>query len=218
MCFSATSSLMAGAFAYGVAGFVYRKQDPRLKWGAVALVGITAMQWVEGLLWMSDPSDCGTIDQLLTVVAIPLALLAQPWGPLIGSTWAVPTGPRRGLIALLGVSALVMVLGARANHQPICTAVTPEGYLNWWSPTNPPEFWLPSYSLWAMVIGAPFLLWWRPRWQAPVIVSWGWLCATLSFMYTDSAASNWCFFVSFYALFLFAYAALAGSGSRTRAT
>jgi hypothetical protein len=53
------------------------------------------------------------------------------------------------------------------------------------------------------VIGAPFLLWWRPAWQALLIVSWGWLWAIASFVFTDSAASHWCFFVVFYAAFVF---------------
>jgi len=60
--------------------------------------------------------------------------------------------------------------------------------------------------LWALIIGLRFLLWWRPFWQSVVIVFWGWLWATLSYLFTDNAASNWCFFVSFYALFLLAYA------------
>jgi len=41
--------------------------------------------------------------------------------------------------------------------------------------------------LWALVIGAPFLLWWRPFWQSVLIVSWGWIWATMSYIYTDSA-------------------------------
>jgi hypothetical protein len=50
------------------------------------------------------------------------------------------------------------------------------------------------------------LLWWRPVWQAGLIVSWGWLCALVSFVISDSAASHWCFYISFYAVFTLIYA------------
>jgi hypothetical protein len=59
------------------------------------------------------------------------------------------------------------------------------------------------------VIGAPFLLWRRPFWQSLLIVSWGWFWATLSFLLTDSAASHWCFFVTFYAAFVLIYSFIA---------
>ena len=59
MCFSASSSLVAGGFSYGVAYNLHRRNQPRFKWAAVALMGITAMQWVEGMLWLGDPRICG---------------------------------------------------------------------------------------------------------------------------------------------------------------
>jgi hypothetical protein len=59
--------------------------------------------------------------------------------------------------------------------------------------------------LWAVVIGAPFLLWWRPFWQSIVIVFWGWLWAIIAFLISDSTASYWCFFVTFYAVFVLVY-------------
>ena len=62
-----------------------------------------------------------------------------------------------------------------------------------------------AYGLWAVVIGAPFLLWWRPFWQSIAIVFWGWLWAIIAFLISDSAASYWCFFVTFYAAFVLVY-------------
>ena len=205
MCFNATSSILAGGCAYGVAGWILRRDNPRLKWSAVALMGITAMQWVEGLLWLDGPSAHGLVNQLLTICLIPLALLAQAWCPLFGSTFDQPVRPRRvQFFALLVVGLLIVVL-ARVGYHPSYTQVTPEGHLNWYSPRNPPVFIPWWYGLWALVIGAPFLLWWRPFWQALLICSWGWLCAILSFIFTDSAASHWCFFVTFYAAFVLVY-------------
>ena len=206
ICFDATSSLVAGGCAYGVAAYLLRRKNPRLRWAAVALMGITAMQWVEGLLWLDGPTPHSAVNRLLTAWLIPPALLAQAWGPLLGSALARPVRPRRWAFLALLVLGLAVVALARGAHQPAHTQVTPDGHLNWWSPGNPPAFDPRAYALWAAVIGAPFLLWWRPLWQGVLIVSWGWLWAAASFILTDSAASHWCFFVSFYAAFVLAYA------------
>ena len=103
---------------------------------------------------------------------------------------------------------LLMVVAARMVYQPTHTQVTPEGYLNWYSPLNPPVFVAWAYGLWAVVIGAPFLLWCGPFWQGLAIVAWGWVWAMLSFLFTDSSASHWCFFVTFYAAFVLVYSFL----------
>lgn len=208
MCFNATSSLVAGSASYGVALYLYGRQNPRLKWVAVGLMGITAMQWVEGFIWMGNPRVCGVVNMLLTIGLIPLALLAQAWGPLLGSLHQHPLASRRSTFFLLLFGALALVCVGRLYYWPVYTQVTPQGYLNWWSPQNPPVYVGWAYSLWALIIGAPFLLWWRPFWQGLVIVAWGWLWALISFLFTDNAASNWCFFVSFYSIFLLVYALL----------
>lgn len=169
-------------------------------------MGITAMQWVEGILWLDGPKPHGAVNQLLTIGLIPLALLAQAWGPLLGSTFALPVRGRRLAFFLLLVTGLVIVVVARVIFHPAYTQVTPQGHLNWWSLRNPPVYSPWAYGLWAVVIGAPFLLWWRPFWQGLLIVSWGWFWAIVSFILTDSAASHWCFFVSFYAAFVLVYA------------
>lgn len=209
MCFDARSSLIAGGCAYGVAGYLLRRDNPRLKWSAVALMGITAMQWVEAALWIDGPTPHGLVNQVLTVGLIPLALLAQAWGPLLGSTFDQPVRPRRFAFYSLLTVGLLLVIAARAIYHPTETQVTPEGHLNWYSPTNPPIFVAWAYALWALVIGAPFLIWWRPVWQSLAIVAWGWIWAVISYWTTDSAASHWCFFVTFYAAFVLVYAFMA---------
>jgi hypothetical protein len=206
ICFDATSSLLASGGAYGVAAYLLRRDHPRLRWAAVALMGITAMQWVEGMLWLDGPLPHGALNQLLTIGLIPLALLAQPWGPLLGSMFVRPVRGRSLPFFLLLITGLIFVVAVRVTYHPAYTQVTPQGHLNWWSPLNPPVYHAWSYGLWAVLIGAPFLLWWRPIWQSLLIVSWGWLWAVISFLITDSAASHWCFFVSFYAAFVLIYA------------
>ena len=205
MCFNATSSLVGGCCAYGVAAYLLRRDNPRLKWGAVTLMGITAMQWTEAVLWLDGPKPHGIVNQLVTIGLIPLALLAQAWGPLFGSTFDRPVRERRVPFYFLLILGLVLVVVVRAVYQPTHTQITPEGHLNWYSPQNPPVFVAWAYGLWAVVIGAPFLLWWRPFWQSIAIVFWGWLWAIIAFLISDSAASYWCFFVTFYAAFVLVY-------------
>jgi len=205
MCFNATSSLVGGCCAYGVAAYLLRRDNPRLKWGAVALMGITAMQWTEAVLWLDGPKPHGIVNQLVTIGLIPLALLAQAWGPLFGSTFDRPVRERRVPFYFLLILGLALVVVGRAVYQPTHTQITPEGHLNWYSPQNPPVFVAWAYGLWAVVIGVPFLLWWRPFWQSIAIVFWGWLWAIIAFLISDSAASYWCFFVTFYAAFVLVY-------------
>lgn len=169
-------------------------------------MGITAMQWVEGFLWLDGPTPHGAVNQFLTIGLIPLALLSQVWGPLFGSTFALPVKNRQIPFYLLLILGLTIVVAARVVYWPTFTQVTPQGHLNWWSDRNPPVFLIWAYGLWAVVIGAPFLIWWRPFWQSLLIVSWGWFWATFSYLATDSAASYWCFYVSFYAAFVLIYA------------
>lgn len=164
------------------------------------------MQWAEGALWLDGPTPQGTTNRLLTVAVVPLALLAQAWGPLLGSAFERPVRDRRLAFLLLLFAGLTMVVGARLINQPVHTQITPQGHLNWWSPQNPPVYSPWTYGLWAALIGSPFLLWWRPFRESLLIVSWGWLCAVLSFNISDNPASNWCFYVSFYALFTLIYA------------
>ena len=64
---------LAGGCVYGVAAYLLRRDNSRLKWAGVALMGITAMQWVEGALWLDGPTPDGFANQLLTVGLIPLA-------------------------------------------------------------------------------------------------------------------------------------------------
>ncbi|MGI9516654.1 MAG: hypothetical protein ACR2NP_06405 [Pirellulaceae bacterium] len=188
-----------------MAAWLLRRDHPRLKWSAVALMGITAMQWTEGLLWLDGPRPNGIVNQLLTVGLIPLALLAQAWGPLFGSLYDRPVRGRKVAFFTVLILGLTIVLAARVVYHPIHTQITPQGHLNWYSPQNPPMFVAWAYGLWAFVIGLPFLLWWRPFWQSLAIVAWGWIWALVAWFISDSAASYWCFFVTFYAVFVLIY-------------
>jgi hypothetical protein len=202
ICFNAHSSLITFVVSYCIAFYLLRRKNPKLKWAAVAIMGITLMQLFEGLLWFDGPTTGGTFNKILTMVFIPLGLLAQAWGPLLGSLFVTPLRKRPVGFFLLLTYAFIHVVLSRIINNPIYTQVTPGGGLNWFSQFNPPIVSPWAYALWALVIGAPFLLWWRPFCQALLIVTWGWFLATISYVITDSPASYWCFFITSYALFV----------------
>ncbi len=104
--------MLAGGCSYGVAAYLLRRRQPRLKFAAVALMGITAMQWVEGCYGWMVPCPTPAVNQLMTIGLIPLALLAQAWGPLFGSTFVLPVRNRRVPFYLLLMLGLTIVIAA----------------------------------------------------------------------------------------------------------
>ena len=121
---------MAGGAAYGVSAYLLRRKHARLKWGAVALMGITMMQWVEGLLWLDGPLPHGTVNKILTIALIPVALVAQAWGPLLGSAWAIPISKRKYTFYGLMTIGLLFVVASGVIYHPSTTQITPQGFLN----------------------------------------------------------------------------------------
>ena len=111
-----------------------------------------AMQWTEAVLWLDGPKPHGIVNQMVTIGLIPLALLAQAWGPLFGSAFDRPVRERRVPFYFLLILGLAFVVVIRAVYQPTHTQITPEGHLNWYSPQKPPGFVAWAYGLWAVVI------------------------------------------------------------------
>ena len=137
------------------------------KWGTVALMGITMMQWVEGLLWLDGPLPHGTVNKILTIALIPVALVAQAWGPLLGSAWAIPISKRKYTFYGLMTIRLALRGGFTCDLSPIhdadhTTGVSPIGGLPKILQTS--QFGLMERAL---VIRMPFLIWWKSRCGRP---------------------------------------------------
>src|SRR4029078_4899758 len=115
---------LAGGFSSGVPAFLLPRRQPRLKFAAVALMGITAMQWVEGALWLDGPMPHGAVNQLRTIWLIAMAFLAQAWGPLFGSTFVLPVRNRRVPFYLLLMLGLTFVVTVRVGQQTTHMQVT----------------------------------------------------------------------------------------------
>ncbi|QEG39603.1 hypothetical protein [Roseimaritima ulvae] len=76
---------------------------------------------MEDTLWLDGPQPHGVVNQFLTIALIPLALLAQAWGPLFGSTFDRPIRGRRltfFVLLILGLTFVVIYSFMVPNRPP----------------------------------------------------------------------------------------------------
>ena len=220
MCFSIEASLAAAAVGYTTAMLLWIRGTPRAGWLAVSLAGWCSMQLAEAALWTTSPSSasdgdassCSDLNRALSVSAIPLALSLQVWGPCLGGalvvsqeadrTAAAPfAGRRRLVLALLALGGTAPLLTYSMNavrHGPWCTVLTEQRHLQWAyrGASVGKAQWLTTGLAWCMLITTPFLLYWRPLWQALVLTATGAAFMLFALAVTDSPASNWCLYVS----------------------
>ena len=218
MCFSVEASLAAAAVGYTTALLLWLRHTPHAVWLAVSLAGWCSMQLAEAALWMTSPpsgdaSSCSSMNMLLSVSAVPLALSLQVWGPCLGCALFVlqhaadhtavsPLATRRrvvlALLALAGATPLLTYSMNAVRHGPWCTVQTEQAHLQWaYQGTSVGKAqWLTTGLAWCSLITTPFLLYWRPLWQAITLTVTGTAFMLFALAVTDSPASNWCYYVS----------------------
>ena len=79
----------------------------------------------------------------------------------------------------------------------MCATVTPMGYLSWHMSLTPP---LPIAILWFLYIASNAMINIRPVKKALAISAYGLVCLLCSWSLTDEMNSNWCLYVTGYAL------------------
>jgi hypothetical protein len=144
------------------------------------------------------------MNKLITLIIIPLVLMLQPIGSMLGSLlikpWKKSTDLRKQILVgftLFVVAAIVMFTWY--YHEKSCTIVTNQYHLHWntfnYVPNEKSYF---VYSLWAIIIMIPIFLYWDKSWlfMAALIVlpTFGFL---YGFFFSDSKASLWCFYTSY---------------------
>ena len=165
------------------------------------------MQFAEMLLWSDSPdSGCSDYNKLITLTLIPLALMLQPLGSVLGSlyvfTWAKSSDFRKMFIVLF--SALIVSGVAIAQYykpHSLCTIVTPGGHLYWHTADYKNEDSVINktfYFAWALIIVLPLLLFWNKSFALiaalifiPTIGFWDGL------LRTDARGSIWCYYTSY---------------------
>ena len=158
------------------------------------------MQLAEAVLWLTSPAEgCTVANRAITATAVPLASSSQVFGPILGAQYVVRLQQHMRVALFLAVSGSMPILGAifvtaRGLGDEWCATVTDKGFLLWSfdSASMSAALWLLNCIPWWLCIATPFLLWWRPLWQALAIAAWGLFLFVFAIITTDSPASNWC--------------------------
>lgn len=212
MCYSAESSLKTSAVSAAAIIYLLSSGIPHYQWLGITLIGWCGMQFAEYLLWKTNPgqictSEGWSLNQLITLTLIPLVLVLQPVGSMLGSLfvkpWAKSTYVRRNTI--IGFVAFIMVVVWYFHLYDIqrnCTIVTPNGHLNWTtviykSSDNWNPFYVSIYFLWALIIGFPLLLYWDKSWLFMSVILIMPIFGFIYGLFTDSKASLWCYYTSY---------------------
>lgn len=202
MCYSVKSSAKTTIYSLTAIIILLTSGVPHFQWLGVILIGWCGMQFDELLLWLTDPQKgCTTANKLITLTLIPLVLILQPLGSILGSFFVKPwnecSQTRKLFIVMYSLLIIVCMLYVFFREkQTLCTTVTPDGHLNWWlkKSLHTSKF---LYFLWAVAIILPLLLLWDASYKLIFIIC---LLPLFGYYYglkTDSKASIWCYYTSF---------------------
>jgi hypothetical protein len=206
MCYSFASSLQTTLISFIVIVYLFSSNIPHFKWIAVTLIGWCGMQFAELLLWLTEPNKhCTKWNTIITFTLIPLILMSQVIGPLLGSLYVIPwdksSSFRKNFIIYYSI-IIIIVVGIKQFYKPykLCTTVTPQGHLHWltynYKTTLTPELF--DAYLWLGLILLPFILFWKKS-VIPIVLLL--LIPLFAFIYgmyfTDSKGSIWCFYTSY---------------------
>lgn len=209
MCYSVESSAKTSLFSLVAIILLFTSNVPHFKWIAMILVGWCGMQVAELLLWLTNPrKSCTTTNKIITLTLIPLILITQPMGSILGSffvkPWSQCSQKRKLLIVGYSVAIIVSLLVYfYKDANKYCTTVTPSGHLHWWlvdfKPYNTTRY-LIQYYLWLFLIFVPMVLLWDISYKAIFAIC---IIPILGFfmgLKTDSSASIWCHYTSYTAI------------------
>lgn len=207
MCYSVESSLRTTLMSLAAIVYLMSSQIPHYQWLALTLSGWCLMQFAEMLLWLTKPQGaCNNYNTLITLTLIPLALMLQPLGSVIGSLYVIPWAKssdfRKTFIVVF--STLIVVGVALAQYykpHSLCTIVTPGGHLYWHTADYKNEDSVLNkafYFAWALIIVLPLFLFWNKSFALiaaliflPAIGFWDGL------LRTDARGSIWCYYTSY---------------------
>ena len=201
MCYSVESSAKTTIISLTAIIILLTSNIPHFKWLGVILIGWCGMQFDELLLWLTDPrKGCTTANKIITTTLIPLVLILQPLGSVLGSFYVTPWSQcslnRKLFIVLYSAMIIVTMLYLFfKNNKKLCTVVSERGHLNWWSETH--GFSPLLYFMWGIAIVAPLFLLWDISYKIIFIIT---LLPLFGYHYgltTDSNASVWCYYTSF---------------------
>lgn len=203
MCYSVESSAKTTLYSFIAIAVLLQSNVPHFQWIAISLIGWCGMQFAELLLWLTKPRNgCTPMNKVIILTLIPLVLVLQPIGTILGSFYVVPwkecSNSRKSFILWYSIATLVSVLlYFYGNLNKVCTIVTKDGHLDWW----PSNYTIQSaYLTWAIMILFPVFALWNMSFKIFILLC---LMPGFGFYYgltTDSKASVWCYYTSFTSL------------------
>ena len=91
MCYSVESSAKTTLYSLISIIVLLTSGVPHFQWLGVILIGWCGMQFDELLLWLTNPrKGCSAANKLITTTLIPLVLILQPLGSVLGSFFVKP--------------------------------------------------------------------------------------------------------------------------------
>jgi hypothetical protein len=207
MCYSLESSVQTTVISLAAITYLLSSGDPHYKWLAITLIGWCLMQFAELLLWLTEPrKGCTDFNKLITMTLIPLVLVMQPLGSLLGSLYVIPWAKsndfRKNFIVFYS-ALIILLVGWSHYYDPykICTNVTKGGHLFWHTVNNElPDslFWQFTYFLWCALIILPLFMFWDKNFTilfALILIPFfGFSHGLLN---SDSRGSIWCYYTSY---------------------
>jgi len=209
MCYSVESSAKTSLISFIAIVVLLRSNVPHFQWLGIILIAWCGMQFDELLLWLTNPrKGCTRANKIITATLIPLVLILQPLGAVLGSLFVTPwskcSETRKLMIASYSIFITVTLLYLFfKNRKNFCTMVTSSGHLNWWS--EPHGFSSHTlYFMWGLAIVVPLFVLWDISYKLPLLIT---LLPLFGYNYgltTDSNASVWCYYTSFTSIIAFA--------------
>jgi hypothetical protein len=182
---------------------------PHFQWIGVGLIGWCGMQFAELLLWLTDPrKGCTLWNKIITMTLVPIFLILQPLGFLLGSLFVIPwdkSSDMRKKFLILFSLFIILVISYKFWYKPAstCTTVTESGHL-FWLLTKKSYGWILTkytdiiiYFIHFFLIILPLLMFWDKKYTIIVLIS---IIPLFAFIYglrTDSRGSIWCYYTSF---------------------
>lgn len=204
MCFSVESSFKTTSLSLFAIVYLLTSKIPHFQWIGIGLIGWCGMQFAELLLWLTEPrKGCTLWNKIITMTLIPLVLMAQPLGFLLGSLFVTPWGKSSDMRKkiLVSYSLIIFLLVSYCFYykpSKICTTVTESGHLYWsTSDYSYSAVDITIYFMWAVLIVLPFILFWDKSYTIILCLILIPTYGILTGLKTDSRASIWCHYTSY---------------------
>ena len=172
MCYSFESSMRTSFMSLIAIIILINSSAPKYIWLGFTLIGWCAMQFAEGLLWLTDPKKgCSETNKFITKYLIPLTLILQPLTSLYGYGYITKyknlTKNETRFFVFYTIFILCLVIGwfNIPLDKTDCTTITKKGHL-YWAGTYPPSKTLTNIHpiatlIWGLLISLPIIIFWR---------------------------------------------------------